>query len=95
MTEFTDAISLELNDLHHQETLATQTMLLTALHNGFYLGDLIKLATKYQTCAAQLEIRNNNYCVNYATGDGFFTRHFHADKNSALEFTQSFDTWQC
>ncbi len=77
MTELTDAISLELNDLHHQETLATPTMLLTALRNGFYLDDLIKLATKYQTSTAQLEIRNDHYCVNYATGDGFFTQKFH------------------
>ncbi|EAS1759895.1 hypothetical protein BH012_20025 [Salmonella enterica] len=91
--EMTVALQCELNLLHNQEMIAIQQMLLLALRNGFSVGELTKFAGHYQTNAAVVENRNGNYYVNYATGDGYFSRSFGYDYQCAQNFADTFDTW--
>ncbi|MCX8967309.1 hypothetical protein EHW66_20735 [Erwinia psidii] len=86
-------LQVQFNLLHQAETQAVQSMLLTALQHGFQLDELIKLTQKYQTSAALMECRNNDCIVNYATPDGYFTRHFGTDYQQASDFVEKFDTW--
>lgn len=94
-TEMTPTLQCELSLLNNIETVAVQQMLLLALRNGFSIEELIKFARHYQTNAAVVENRNGNYYVNYATGDGYFSRCFDYDHPGAQKFANMFDTWWC
>lgn len=89
-----EPLQAELAHISVQEKAAVGQMLLLALQHGFYFADLPRLAEKYHTSAAViLPLRNNDYCVNYATGDGFFSRRFNSD-TQAREFTAAFNICQ-
>lgn len=92
-TEITADLQCELGLLHNQSMVAIQQMLILALRNGFSVWELIKFAGYYQTNAAVLENRNGSYYVNYATGEGYFTRGFDNDYQGAQKFADMFDTW--
>ncbi|HAT6801823.1 TPA: hypothetical protein JAN03_07340 [Citrobacter freundii] len=86
-------LQAQLSLLRNAETQAVQSMLLTALQHGFQLEELIKLTQKYQTSAALMEYSNGNCIVNYATEEGYFTRHFGVNYQQACDFVEEFDTW--
>ncbi|TKV13929.1 hypothetical protein FDX19_01830 [Citrobacter sp. wls619] len=88
-------LQAQLNVLHNTEKQAVQSLLTTALQHGFQLAELTRLAEKYHTSVAVMEINNRNgdCIVNYANGSGYFTRQFGLHYGDASEFVEQFDTW--
>lgn len=90
MTIIPADLQAELNGLFDEEKNAVGNMLLLAVQHGFSLTELTRLADKYQINAAWLETQASHYYVSYATGNGFFHRHFGNKKRAAERFTASF-----
>ncbi|EGT5656574.1 hypothetical protein JD793_002715 [Citrobacter braakii] len=90
MTFIPPELQAELNGLYDKEKNAVGHMLLLAVQHGFSLTELTRLADKYHVSAAWLETQDSNYCVSYATANGFFHRHFGSKKSAAEDFTASF-----
>lgn len=90
MTFIPPELQAELNGLYDEEKNAVGHMLLLAVQHGFSLTELTRLADKYHVSAAWLERQAGNYCVSYATGNGFFHRRFGKNKPDAENFTASF-----
>jgi hypothetical protein len=86
-------LQAQINILHNAEMQAVQNMLTTALQHGFQLNELSLLAKKYATNAAVMEFRNGDCVVNYADGEGYFSRNFGLRYQDAAEFVELFDTW--
>ncbi|HAV1239954.1 TPA: hypothetical protein JGU28_004765 [Salmonella enterica] len=88
-------LQAQINFLHNTEKQAVQSMLTTALQHGFQLDELIRLAEKYHASAAVMEVNNRNgdCIVTYASGDGYFTRRFGLHYEDAYKFVEQFDTW--
>ncbi|MDN8600293.1 hypothetical protein Q0A17_12860 [Citrobacter sp. S2-9] len=88
-------LQAQINFLHNTEKQAVQSMLTTAIQYGFQLDELVRLADKYQTSAAIMEIssQNGDCIVNYANGEGYFTRRFGIHYQDAANFVEQFDTW--
>ena len=89
-----ESLQVELNNISLQEKAAIGKMLILTLQHGFYLADLTRLAGKYQISAAVMQsLSDDYYCVNYATGEGYFTCRFEGSQ-PALKFAAAFDICQ-
>lgn len=90
MMFITPELQAELDRDYCEEKHAVGQMLFLAVRHGFSLQELTRLAEKYQVSAAWLEQHADHFCVSYATGQGFFHRHFDKNKSDAARFTTAF-----